>query len=343
MRTGTSTKRASERNHAQRYADGIAPPVSEPPPSPCWTHLAFAGSVALAMRAPLDPSGPPTQKSRGPHLRALHRHGLEHRSDLPVAQRARRGYSEGRGPLGALDGEANVAQPGLSRHGLLREDADSPGSSPPEARNADATDGRCRSASRQCAPRTAARGVDRDPGTGDHRRADLRAGAGTAAREQGARPPPHDRAEPGAGTGELPQVRLRVLAHLDAVDRAQDSVLSLHRVRPVAALGGSTVRCASGPAGPAGRGCVDRSFAVARGAGVDPAGTGSPAGRRPGTTAGGGPSPMRRGGPATPAPRICGWRQIRLRRRSPPGSASERTDAQMSARGRFWRFRNRCL
>ena len=30
-----------------------------------------------------------------------------------------------------------------------------------------------------------------------------------------------------------------VLAHLDAVDRAQDSVLSLHRVRPVAALGES--------------------------------------------------------------------------------------------------------
>ena len=41
--------------------------------------------------------------------------------------------AEGRGPLGALDGEADAAQPGLSRHGLLREDADSPGSGPPEA------------------------------------------------------------------------------------------------------------------------------------------------------------------------------------------------------------------
>ena len=62
---------------------------------------------------------------RARHLRALHRHGLEHRGDLPVAQRARRGHSKGRGLLGALDGEADAAQPGLSRHGLLREDADS--------------------------------------------------------------------------------------------------------------------------------------------------------------------------------------------------------------------------
>ena len=48
-------------------------------------------------------------------------------------ERARRGHAEGRGPLGALDGEADVAQPGLSRHGLLREDADSPGSGPPRS------------------------------------------------------------------------------------------------------------------------------------------------------------------------------------------------------------------
>ena len=91
----------------------------------------------------------------------------------------------------------------------------------------------------------------------------FRAGAGAAAREQGARPPPHDRAEPRAGTGELPQVRLRVLPHLDAVDRAQDSVISLYPDRPVATIGGSAVRHASGSAGPAGRRGVDRSAAIA--------------------------------------------------------------------------------
>ena len=31
--------REYERNHAQRYADGIAPPVSEPPPSPASPRL----------------------------------------------------------------------------------------------------------------------------------------------------------------------------------------------------------------------------------------------------------------------------------------------------------------
>ena len=31
--------REYERNHAQRYADGIAPPVSEPPPSPSSPRL----------------------------------------------------------------------------------------------------------------------------------------------------------------------------------------------------------------------------------------------------------------------------------------------------------------
>jgi len=31
--------REYERNHARRYADGIAPPVSEPPPSPSSPRL----------------------------------------------------------------------------------------------------------------------------------------------------------------------------------------------------------------------------------------------------------------------------------------------------------------
>ena len=66
-------------------------------------------------------------------------------------------------------------------------------------------------------------------------------------------------------------------------------------------LAGPAVRCASGPAGPAGRGGMDRSAAVARGAGPDPTGTGSPAGRRPGcrpqadSDAGRGAGPCTRG------------------------------------------------
>ena len=70
---------------------------------------------------------------------------------------SKRGHAQDWGrALGTLDSEADAAQPGLLRHGLLRENADGPGSGPAEARNADATYGRRRSASRHCAPRTAA-------------------------------------------------------------------------------------------------------------------------------------------------------------------------------------------
>ena len=47
----------------------------------------------------------------------------------------RRGHVESRSPVGALDGAADAAQPDVSRHGLLREDTDSPRSGPAEARN----------------------------------------------------------------------------------------------------------------------------------------------------------------------------------------------------------------
>ena len=65
--------REYERNHAQRYADGIAPPVTEPPPPPP-PHPAFDGSSSschAAPGSPFDLSAPPTRKSRtAPHLRA---------------------------------------------------------------------------------------------------------------------------------------------------------------------------------------------------------------------------------------------------------------------------------
>ena len=48
MRTGTSTTREYQRHHAQRYADGIARPVSKPPPPPLPTTPS-TGQVALAV------------------------------------------------------------------------------------------------------------------------------------------------------------------------------------------------------------------------------------------------------------------------------------------------------
>ena len=48
MRTGTSTTREYQRHHAQRYADGIARPVSKPPPAALPTTPS-TGQVALAV------------------------------------------------------------------------------------------------------------------------------------------------------------------------------------------------------------------------------------------------------------------------------------------------------
>ena len=63
--------REYERNHAQRYADGIAPRVARRSPSRPRRapHPVFDGSSSschAALRAPLDLSGPPTKKSRTP-------------------------------------------------------------------------------------------------------------------------------------------------------------------------------------------------------------------------------------------------------------------------------------
>ena len=78
------------------------------------------------------------------------------------------------------------------------------------------------------------------------------------------------------------KMRLRALARVGPVERPENSLLPLHRIGRVAAPRRSPVRHAPRAAGPVGRGRLDRGDTVARGAGLDPTGTGSPAGRRPG-------------------------------------------------------------
>ena len=91
----------------------------------------------------------------------------------------------------------------------------------------------------------------------------FRARTGTAAREQGARPAAHDRTEPRAGAGKLPEVWLRALSRVGPVERPEDSLLPLHRIRRLAAPRRSPVRHAPRAAGPVGRGRLDRSDTVA--------------------------------------------------------------------------------
>src|SRR2546428_11895858 len=70
--------------------------------------------------------------------------------------------------------------------------------------------------------------MDRDSGPGPHRRAHLCPRARIAAREQSPVAATHDCAEPGAGAGELPAMRVRALAHVDPFECAADPLLSLH-------------------------------------------------------------------------------------------------------------------
>ena len=130
-------------------------------------------------------------------------------------------------------------------------------------------------------PRTSARGVDRDPGAGADQRGELRASAGTAPGEQNTVATSHDHAEHRAGLGQLSEVRLCLLAHLDLHLSAQDPLLQMHRLGRLAKTGRSRVRqCPLRAPGSARSNRVDRGHPVARGSDLDPAGTRSAPRRR---------------------------------------------------------------
>ena len=57
--------REYQRNHAQRYADGIAPPVTEPPPSPSSPRPDGSSSLAVPLAAP--PGPPQAADEEEPH------------------------------------------------------------------------------------------------------------------------------------------------------------------------------------------------------------------------------------------------------------------------------------
>ena len=82
---------------------------------------------------------------------------------------------------------------------------------------------------RQCASRTTASGLDRDPSSGPDQRRDFRARPGTARAEQDPRASPHHRAQHRAGPRIVQQVRLRVVAMLNPLERSQHPLLSVHR------------------------------------------------------------------------------------------------------------------
>jgi DNA invertase Pin-like site-specific DNA recombinase len=108
-----------------------------------------------------------------------------------------------------------------------------------DAGNPPATSPGCDYAQHDSRPRAPAGRVDRDPRarTGESR--EFRPRSGTPPREQDTIPPSHHRAECGARAGQLSEVRLCLLPHLDADDRPQDPLLQMHWLGRLAKTGWS--------------------------------------------------------------------------------------------------------
>ena len=159
-------------------------------------------------------------RRRGPRGAArlcdVHRRRAQHGRDRASAQCRRYPNAQAKRPLGALGRVGDAAQSRLSRRSLFRQDS----RRRPHSRHAGAAPARWHRVQSQYRPRASARGVDRDPGARTGERGELRASPGTPLREQTTIAAPHDHAERRAGVGQLPEVRLRVLPHLDLHDSA---------------------------------------------------------------------------------------------------------------------------
>ena len=113
-------------------------------------------------------------------------------------------------------------------------------------------------------PRAAARGLDPDRCAADRQRRDFRAGARTARGQQDSCAAADRHAQRRARSRELRQVRLCSLSHIDAIERPRDPLLSLSRLRRLAAAFRFRLQQPSGASGSSGRGGVDGNRATAR-------------------------------------------------------------------------------
>ena len=156
-------------------------------------------------------------------LRTLYRGKPRHRRHHPFAQRASNSNPEGSGAVGAFDGLGDVAQSRLQGRGLLRQDADGA----THAGDAAPTVARRHCLARQRQSRASPRGVDRNSRAADHRRRDVRIGRGAFAIQQEARAATHRRPQRRTGFGELREMRLRTLPHLNEVERSRHPLLSM--------------------------------------------------------------------------------------------------------------------
>ena len=153
-------------------------------------------------------------------------------------QRRRYPDSQSKCSLGTLDRLGRAAQLCLSRRRLLRQDA----RLCTDARYAPAASAGCDYAQHDSRPRTPARRVDRDPRAGPGKRRELRPCPGASPGKQNTIAPAHHRAQCRAGAGQLSEVWLRLFAHIDAHERAQDSLLQMHWLRWLAQTGRPCLR-----------------------------------------------------------------------------------------------------
>ena len=115
------------------------------------------------------------------------------------------------------------------------------------------------------APATSSRGgLDHDRRAADRQRRGLCARAGTAPDQQDSRAAADRHAQRRARSCKLRQVRLRSLSHIDAIERTRDPLLSMSRLRRLAATFRLRLQQPPSASGSSGRGCLGGNRAAAR-------------------------------------------------------------------------------
>ena len=166
-----------------------------------WCASCSAATSRTTSRSPSSPDGSPPKAFR--HL-------------------------DGQGPLGSLHHLGHAAQPRLCRPGRLPEDRTGrwhPGAQPHRPTP------RPRRVPPRPHPAPPDRGLDRDRRARHRRRGHVRGRCPTAGGQPALLGPQHQRTVAAHGPGVLPELRLRLLPHLDAHQDPQALLLPLPRIR----------------------------------------------------------------------------------------------------------------
>ena len=253
-------------------------------------HRAQAGEISVMSGAPYgyryirkSDEAPAAYTVREDEARVVRRvfemYTVEGLSIGEITRHQRRRYpdAQGKHPVGALNGLGRAAQFRVSGPRLLWQDA----RLGPNARSPPTASARRDDTLPDSRSRAPARRVDPDSCASPSKPRLLCPRARASSGEQNPIAPAHHRAQCGPGAGQLSEVRLRLVAHFDAHQRAQDSLLQMHRLRRLAQTGRADLhQSPPHPTGSARSDRLGRGHPIVGRPGADPTRTGPSPSRR---------------------------------------------------------------